>query len=229
MPRGSHAIRHSVAGALAPERRRSSGRRCPADIRQTANDNFLVVVMLETMESIINADEIANTFGLDVVIQGNSDLSQFSGWSSDRRALRGAVDHQPQRDAEGGQVLGQRRSAVSDGPSVEPVDALRAERTVARRIRVPGARTRSAGASKIASQCQSSAGSTEGPPGRNPRRPFFRSTKITPTLKEHSVKKSHYAGIGAAAIAAIALSAGSLAAQAPGEAGRSRRSRESFT
>ena len=37
--------------------------------------------MLETMESIINADEIANTFGLDVVIQGNSDLSQFSGWS----------------------------------------------------------------------------------------------------------------------------------------------------
>ena len=38
--------------------------------------------MLETMESIINADEIANTFGLDVVIQGNSDLSKFSGWSS---------------------------------------------------------------------------------------------------------------------------------------------------
>ena len=37
--------------------------------------------MLETLESIINADEIANTFGLDVVIQGNSDLSQFSGWT----------------------------------------------------------------------------------------------------------------------------------------------------
>jgi 4-hydroxy-2-oxoheptanedioate aldolase len=49
--------------------------------RPTINDNFLVVVMLETLESIINSDEIANTFGLDVVIQGNSDLSQFSGWS----------------------------------------------------------------------------------------------------------------------------------------------------
>jgi 2-keto-3-deoxy-L-rhamnonate aldolase RhmA len=58
----------------------------PGGFRQTANDNFLVVVMLETMESIINVDEIANTFGLDVVIQGNSDLSQFSGWSqSDAR------------------------------------------------------------------------------------------------------------------------------------------------
>jgi 2-keto-3-deoxy-L-rhamnonate aldolase RhmA len=53
----------------------------PGGYRQTINDNFLVVVMLETVESIINADEIASTFGLDVVIQGNSDLSQFSGWS----------------------------------------------------------------------------------------------------------------------------------------------------
>jgi 2-keto-3-deoxy-L-rhamnonate aldolase RhmA len=57
--------------------------------RPTYNDNFLVVVMLETIESIINVDEIANTFGLDVVIQGNSDLSQFSGWNqTDERYRR---------------------------------------------------------------------------------------------------------------------------------------------
>ncbi|MCM3880071.1 MAG: aldolase/citrate lyase family protein [Vicinamibacterales bacterium] len=53
----------------------------PGGYRETINDNFLTVVMLETLESIINADEIAATFGLDVVIQGNSDLSQFSGWT----------------------------------------------------------------------------------------------------------------------------------------------------
>jgi 2-keto-3-deoxy-L-rhamnonate aldolase RhmA len=53
----------------------------PGGYRQTINDNFLVVVMLETIESIINADEIANTYGVDVVIQGNNDLSQFSGWA----------------------------------------------------------------------------------------------------------------------------------------------------
>ena len=54
----------------------------PGGYRQTINDNFLVVVMLETLESIINVDEIANTFGLDVVIQGNSDLTNFSGWGA---------------------------------------------------------------------------------------------------------------------------------------------------
>src|SRR5262245_7747918 len=72
-----------------PFGRRSSGAgtasgfwtKVPGGYRETINDNFLVVVMLETLESIINADEIANTFGLDVVIQGNSDLSAFSGWT----------------------------------------------------------------------------------------------------------------------------------------------------
>jgi 2-keto-3-deoxy-L-rhamnonate aldolase RhmA len=49
----------------------------------TFNDNMLVVVMIETVDGIINADEIASTFGLDVVIQGNNDLSRFSGWNQD--------------------------------------------------------------------------------------------------------------------------------------------------
>jgi 2-keto-3-deoxy-L-rhamnonate aldolase RhmA len=49
--------------------------------RATINDNMLVVVMIETLEGVANADEIASTFGVDVVILGNNDLSQFSGWS----------------------------------------------------------------------------------------------------------------------------------------------------
>ena len=48
---------------------------------ETINDNMLVVVMIETVEGVINANEIANVFGLDVVIEGNSDLSRFSGYS----------------------------------------------------------------------------------------------------------------------------------------------------
>jgi 2-keto-3-deoxy-L-rhamnonate aldolase RhmA len=54
--------------------------------RQTINDNMLVVVMIETLEGVANANEIASTFGVDVVIQGNNDLSAFSGWpqSDDR-------------------------------------------------------------------------------------------------------------------------------------------------
>ena len=53
----------------------------PGGYQNTYNDNMLVVVMLETLDGILNADEIADTFGVDVVIQGNNDLSRFSGWS----------------------------------------------------------------------------------------------------------------------------------------------------
>src|SRR6202022_2184773 len=48
---------------------------------ETINDNMLVVVMIETVEGVINANEIANVFGVDVVIEGNNDLSRFSGYS----------------------------------------------------------------------------------------------------------------------------------------------------
>src|SRR5262252_838318 len=34
--------------------------------RATINDNMLVVVMIETLEGVANADEIASTFGVDV-------------------------------------------------------------------------------------------------------------------------------------------------------------------
>jgi 2-keto-3-deoxy-L-rhamnonate aldolase RhmA len=49
--------------------------------RATINDNMLVVVMIETLEGVANADEIAATHGVDAVIIGNNDLASFSGWS----------------------------------------------------------------------------------------------------------------------------------------------------
>jgi 2-keto-3-deoxy-L-rhamnonate aldolase RhmA len=48
---------------------------------ETINDNMLVVVMIETVEGVIEANEIANTFGVDCIIEGNSDLSRFSGFN----------------------------------------------------------------------------------------------------------------------------------------------------
>jgi hypothetical protein len=41
---------------------------------------MLVTVMIETLEGVANAEEIAATAGVDVVILGNNDLSAFSGW-----------------------------------------------------------------------------------------------------------------------------------------------------
>ena len=49
--------------------------------RATVNDNMLVTVMIETLEGVANAEEIAATHGVDVVLIGNNDLASFSGWS----------------------------------------------------------------------------------------------------------------------------------------------------
>ena len=48
--------------------------------RATVNDNMLVTVMIETLEGVANAEEIAATHGVDVILIGNNDLSSFSGW-----------------------------------------------------------------------------------------------------------------------------------------------------
>jgi 2-keto-3-deoxy-L-rhamnonate aldolase RhmA len=49
--------------------------------RATINDNMLVTVMIETLEGVAMAEEIAATHGVDVVLLGNNDLSSFSGWT----------------------------------------------------------------------------------------------------------------------------------------------------
>jgi 4-hydroxy-2-oxoheptanedioate aldolase len=50
--------------------------------RQTVNDNMLLVVMIETPVGVANAYDIARVPGIDVVIVGTSDMSNFSGYPS---------------------------------------------------------------------------------------------------------------------------------------------------
>jgi 2-keto-3-deoxy-L-rhamnonate aldolase RhmA len=86
---GHQALEAARYSRFPPFGRRSSGAGqapsiwsgVPGGYQNTFNDNMLVVVMIETVDGIINADEIAGTFGVDVVIQGNNDLSRFSGWA----------------------------------------------------------------------------------------------------------------------------------------------------
>jgi 2-keto-3-deoxy-L-rhamnonate aldolase RhmA len=47
--------------------------------RNSINDNMLVVVMIETVEGVENALEIASVPGVDAVFLGNADLASFSG------------------------------------------------------------------------------------------------------------------------------------------------------
>ena len=52
---------------------------------------MLVTVMIETLEGVANAEEIAATQGVDVVILGNNDLSSFSGWSQNDPRYQDAI------------------------------------------------------------------------------------------------------------------------------------------
>jgi len=86
---GHQALEAAKFSRYPPFGRRSSGggqagrvwANVPGGYQNTFNDNMMVVVMLETLEGILNADQIASTFGIDVVIQGNNDLARFSGWA----------------------------------------------------------------------------------------------------------------------------------------------------
>lgn len=49
------------------------------DYRQTANDNMVVVIMIETPSGAEVADEIAAVPGVDVVFAASTDLGSFSG------------------------------------------------------------------------------------------------------------------------------------------------------
>ncbi len=67
-----------------PVGRRSSGQSQARtlwgdDYRATANDNILVVAMIETPEGVAAADEISAVEGIDVIFAASGDLASFSG------------------------------------------------------------------------------------------------------------------------------------------------------
>jgi 4-hydroxy-2-oxoheptanedioate aldolase len=49
--------------------------------RQTFNNNLVLVVMLETIQAVKNADKIARVPGVHAVFAASGDLANFSGWA----------------------------------------------------------------------------------------------------------------------------------------------------
>jgi 2-keto-3-deoxy-L-rhamnonate aldolase RhmA len=49
------------------------------DYRQTANENMVVVIMIETPIGVENAEKIASVPGIDVIFAASTDLGNFSG------------------------------------------------------------------------------------------------------------------------------------------------------
>jgi 2-keto-3-deoxy-L-rhamnonate aldolase RhmA len=67
-----------------PEGRRSQGNGqygalWGSDYRLTANDNMVVVIMIETPIGVENAEKIASVPGIDVIFAASTDLGNFSG------------------------------------------------------------------------------------------------------------------------------------------------------
>ena len=50
------------------------------DYRATANENIMIVAMIESPAGVKIVDRIASTPGIDVVFAASTDLSSFSGW-----------------------------------------------------------------------------------------------------------------------------------------------------
>ncbi len=51
-----------------------------SDYRETANDNIMLIIMIETPAGVANADKIAAVPGVDVVFAASGDLGSFTGW-----------------------------------------------------------------------------------------------------------------------------------------------------
>jgi 2-keto-3-deoxy-L-rhamnonate aldolase RhmA len=52
----------------------------PGGYRSTANDNIILVLMIETMEGVMNAEEIAKVPGVSAIFAASGDLGNFSGY-----------------------------------------------------------------------------------------------------------------------------------------------------
>ena len=82
----------------------------------TINDNMLVVVMIETPTGVANAYDIARVPGIDVVITGNNDLSQFSGIPQGDDRYEAMVKKVSDDTARAGKIFGQASAKYATGP-----------------------------------------------------------------------------------------------------------------
>jgi 4-hydroxy-2-oxoheptanedioate aldolase len=82
---------------------------------QTINDNMLVVIMLETPTAVANAFDIASVPGIDVVIVGNNDLSQFSGFAQDSPQYQAMVTKIHDDTKRAGKIFGQANAIYATG------------------------------------------------------------------------------------------------------------------
>ena len=106
-----------------PNARRSSGQGLHSvlwgdpslDYRHTIDDNTLLIVMIETPVGVANAFDIASVPGVDVVIIGNNDLTQFSGFAATDPRYQAMVTKIHDDTLRAGKIFGQANSSFATG------------------------------------------------------------------------------------------------------------------
>ena len=76
------------------------------DYRRTANENVLVVVMIENLEGVEVVDQIAAVPGVDAVFAASGDLGSFSGWARDDPRYEAMIDKIKTATLAAGKTLG---------------------------------------------------------------------------------------------------------------------------
>jgi 4-hydroxy-2-oxoheptanedioate aldolase len=123
---GMEALAAARFARLPPTGRRSTGGgQAPtiwgpaipqgSDFRNTINDNMLVIVMIETIEAVNNARQIAWQPGVDVVILGNNDLQSFSGYPPNSDGYQDLLIRVRNATYEAGKFWGNANSGFSVG------------------------------------------------------------------------------------------------------------------
>jgi 4-hydroxy-2-oxoheptanedioate aldolase len=85
------------------------------DYRHTVDENMLVVLMLETPTAVSNAFDIASVPGIDVVIVGNNDLSQFSGFAQTSPEYQAMITKIHADVKRAGKIFGQANATYAKG------------------------------------------------------------------------------------------------------------------
>lgn len=75
------------------------------DYRATANDNIMIVAMIENREGVAIADKIAAIPEVDVVFAASTDLSSFSGWKQGEPKYEAMVKEIHDKVLKAGKVL----------------------------------------------------------------------------------------------------------------------------
>lgn len=76
------------------------------DYRRAANDNVMIIAMIETPEGVANAEEIASVPGVDIVFVASSDLSSFTGKRQGDPEYEALVSHVKESTSAAGKLVG---------------------------------------------------------------------------------------------------------------------------